>query len=228
LLFHSLEDDSGTAYVEQMSFVLEGADDPQRLAAAWQEAVNASDALRVSVVWDQADEPAALVHERVEIPVHTEDWTALDAAARAERLADLRRGDFHTIRLGHAPLMRLSLATLGGTRVQLVWTFHHLLLDGWSTPQLLDDVFTRYAGGTPQVRAPYRDYLAWLDARDTDADRTHWRTVLAGYDTALTLPADPDAGPADGIRHLDVALPGTLPTEIGEFARRHRLTVNAV
>ncbi|MFF7652578.1 amino acid adenylation domain-containing protein, partial [Streptomyces sp. NPDC007983] len=227
------EDPSGTAYVEQMSFVLEGADDVQRLAAAWQEAVNASDALRVSVVWEQADQPALLVHERVEIPVHTEDWTALDATARAERLAARKSADFHDLRLDQAPLMRLSLADLGGARVQLVWTFHHLLLDGWSTPLLLDDVFTRYAGGVPQVRVSYRDYLEWLDARDTEADRAHWRSVLAGYETALTLPAAPDpqdlqdTGPA-AIRHLDVVLPGTLPAEIGEFARRHRLTVNAV
>ncbi|MFE9631360.1 non-ribosomal peptide synthase/polyketide synthase [Streptomyces sp. NPDC006463] len=232
LLFHSLEDPSGTAYVEQMSFVLEGVHDIDRLAAAWQEAVNASDALRVSVVWEQADEPAALVHQRVEIPVHTEDWTALGAAARAERLQDRRTADFHGIRLDEAPLTRLSLADLGGGRVQLVWTFHHLLLDGWSTPQLLDDVFTRYAGGRPQDRAPYRDYLAWLASRDTAADRAHWRSVLRGYDTALTLPAAPDAvpgaGPAQGIRHLDVDLPGTLATDVGTFARRHRLTVNAV
>ncbi|WP_438485388.1 non-ribosomal peptide synthase/polyketide synthase [Streptomyces sp. S186] len=229
LLFHSLEDSSGTAYVEQMSFVLEGVADVDRLAAAWQEAVNASDALRVSVVWDQADEPAALVHERVVIPVHTEDWTSLDADARAARLAERKHSDFHGIRLDSAPLTRLSLATLGDARVQLVWTFHHLLLDGWSTPQLLDDVFARYAGGTPQVRAPYRDYLAWLAARDTEADRAHWRAVLAGYDTALTLPAAPDAdASAEGTRHLDVALPGTLSTEVGAFARRHRLTVNAV
>ncbi|WP_159401731.1 condensation domain-containing protein, partial [Streptomyces sp. NRRL F-5053] len=57
MLFHSLEDASGQAYVEQMAFVLEGVEDVDRLADAWQEAVNSSDALRISVVWEEVDEP---------------------------------------------------------------------------------------------------------------------------------------------------------------------------
>ncbi len=229
MLFHSLEDASGEAYVQQMSFVLEGADDLERLADAWREAVNASDALRMSVVWEQVDEPVALVHQQVDVPVHTEDWTALTDAERAERLEHLRHADHAGIRLDTAPLLRVSLAGLGGGRVQVVWTFHHLLLDGWSTPQLLEDVFTRYAGGRPGVRRPYRDYLEWLASQDTEAGLEYWRSVLSGFDTPVALPVDTSSRrEPQPMRHLDVELPGSLPTDVADFARRHRLTVNAV
>ncbi|MER7414397.1 non-ribosomal peptide synthetase [Streptomyces cacaoi] len=232
MLFHSLEDTSGQAYVEQMAFVLEGVEDVDRLAEAWQEAVNSSDALRTSVVWEEVDEPVAVVHQRVEVPVRRADWRGLDEAERAGRLSAWRAEELGGLRLDEAPLTRLALAELGGGRVQIVWTFHHLLLDGWSTPQFLDDLFTRYAGGTPAVRRPYRDYLEWLAARDADAAPAYWRRVLDGYDTPVALPTDRAAGelPADeaGIRHLDVELPGTLSTDVADFARRHRLTVNSV
>ncbi|WP_170223879.1 condensation domain-containing protein, partial [Streptomyces cacaoi] len=232
MLFHSLEDASGEAYVEQMAFVLEGVEDVDRLADAWQEAVNSSDALRISVVWEEVDESVAVVHQRVEVPVRRADWRGLDEAERAGRLSAWRAEELGGLRLDEAPLTRLALAELGGGRVQIVWTFHHLLLDGWSTPQFLDDLFTRYAGGTPAVRRPYRDYLEWLAARDADAAPAYWRRVLDGYDTPVALPTDRAAGelPADeaGIRHLDVELPGTLSTDVADFARRHRLTVNSV
>ncbi|WP_274562737.1 non-ribosomal peptide synthase/polyketide synthase [Streptomyces spiramyceticus] len=231
MLFHSLEDPEGGAYVEQMSFVLEGADDMERLADAWREAINASDALRVSIVWEQVDEPVALVHQRVEVPLTCEDWSTFTDAQRAERLEERRRADTVGVRLDTAPLLRVSLADLGGGRIQVVWTFHHLLMDGWSTPQLLEDVFTRYAGGRPEVRRPYRDYLEWLASQDTEAGLDYWRTALAGFDTPLALPTD--HLPAHdhqrwATRHLEVDLPGSLSTDVGEFARRHRLTVNAV
>ncbi|MCX4863850.1 non-ribosomal peptide synthase/polyketide synthase [Streptomyces sp. NBC_00825] len=229
MLFHSLEAAGDAAYVEQMSFVLEGADDPQRLAAAWQEAVNASDALRVSICWESVDQPVALVHHRVDVPVHTADWSGLDEEQRAAALDERRAADRAGISLDAAPLTRISLAGLGRSRIQVVWTFHHLLLDGWSTPRLLEDVFTRYAGGTPQVRAPYRDYLEWLGSRDTGAGLDHWRTVLAGFDTPVPLPTDRSVTAETWAAHgIDVAVDPEVGSRVGEFARRHRLTVNAV
>ncbi|WP_345521576.1 condensation domain-containing protein [Streptomyces echinatus] len=50
------------------------------------------------------------------------------------------------IDLGTAPLMRLTLIRLAADRVRLVWTFHHVLLDGWSASPGLQ---TRCASGTP-------------------------------------------------------------------------------
>ncbi|WP_411130313.1 non-ribosomal peptide synthase/polyketide synthase [Streptomyces sp. x-19] len=230
MLFHSLEAaDGDAAYVEQMSFVLEGASDVDRLATAWQEAVNASDALRVSISWERVDEPAALVHERVDVPVHTADWSGLDGERRAAALDERRAADRAGISLDAAPLTRVSLAGLGGDRVQVVWTFHHLLLDGWSTPRLLEDVFTRYSGGTPEVRRPYRDYLEWLTARDTEAGLGHWRTVLTGFDTPVPLPTDRSVTAETwAARGHDVVVDPEVGARVGEFARRHRLTVNAV
>ncbi|MHC3534365.1 condensation domain-containing protein, partial [Streptomyces sp. DT7] len=148
---------------------------------------------------------------------------------RAAALDERRAADRAGISLDAAPLTRISLAGLGRSRIQVVWTFHHLLLDGWSTPRLLEDVFTRYAGGTPQVRAPYRDYLEWLGSRDTGAGLDHWRTVLAGFDTPVPLPTDRSVTAETWAAHgIDVAVDPEVGSRVGEFARRHRLTVNAV
>ncbi len=69
-----------------------------------------------------------------------------------------------------APLMRFALIQRAGERASLVWTFHHLLLDGWSVPVIFGELFAAYearvAGRAPGFASgrPFRDYLDWLQA----------------------------------------------------------------
>lgn len=62
--------------------------------------------------------------------------------------------------------MRLTLVRAAPEVHHLVWwTFHHLLVDGWSVPLVLKEVFTVYAelcqGRVPQIAPtrPYRDFI---------------------------------------------------------------------
>jgi amino acid adenylation domain-containing protein/non-ribosomal peptide synthase protein (TIGR01720 family) len=214
MLFHSLENPG--SYVEQMSFVLEG-DEPvemDRLKKAWRDAVNASDALRVSVLWEEVDEPVALVHDHVELDI-TDD-TDLDRNRAAINVAE-------------TPLIRVALEQLDTHRVHVVFTFHHILLDGWSSAQFFEDVFARYARHDVATRPPYKDYVEWLASQDIEAGLAYWRETLSGFDTPVPLPVDHARTQASASSEfLDVNLPGVLDTRVTDFARRHRLTVNTV
>ncbi|AUS81135.1 hypothetical protein C1701_25465 [Actinoalloteichus sp. AHMU CJ021] len=146
MVFHAVADPGSGAYVEQFSCVVEGVADPEVLGRAWQRVVAGSDALRVSVVWEGVAEPVQVVHRVVRVPVTVVDWSGLAEERRAEVLAeflvvDRERG----LDVGVAPLMRLFLAREGAGRVRVVWTFHHLLLDGWSMFQFLADVFAEHS-----------------------------------------------------------------------------------
>ena len=67
--------------------------------------------------------------------------------------------------LGVAPLQRILLVRLAADRHLFVWTHHHLLLDGWSVPLVLREVFGFYdafrRGEELHLgRArPFRDYI---------------------------------------------------------------------
>ena len=88
--------------------------------------------------------------------------------AGAELRAEDRRAGFS---LADGPLLRVALIRLSDTAVRMVWTFHHVLLDGWSVFQVLDDVAAAYAAlaaGTrwqPPARPPFGEYLRWLAGR---------------------------------------------------------------
>ncbi|WP_112264135.1 non-ribosomal peptide synthase/polyketide synthase [Lentzea terrae] len=125
------------------------------------------------------------------------------------------------VRREQSPLLRLDFSE-AGDRVRLVWSTHHVLLDGWSTAQVFADVIAEYRGEQPVARRPFRDHLRWLSEQDTAAAETFWRGVLDGFTTPTPLPFDrKPQGPAESSAVLRRDLP------LADL-REHGLTVNTV
>ena len=85
------------------------------------------------------------------------------------------------------PLLRLAIATLTDDQVLLVWTSHHVTLDGWSLAQVFTEVCKQYAAIVARpdtaelvTRRPFRDYLQWLATRISTRPRSYWRRDAVG------------------------------------------------
>ncbi|HEX4722553.1 MAG TPA: amino acid adenylation domain-containing protein [Pseudonocardiaceae bacterium] len=220
MVFHGLSQADQGVYFEQVSFVLDGVTDPVRLAAAWQHVVDSTPVLRSRI-----SAPYQVVAEHVTVPITHLDWTET-----ADLHALLARDRAEGFDLGRAPLLRVTIARLSATEVAVLWTFHHVLLDGWSVFAVLSDVFTAYAGRALPQRRPFRDYLAWLGEVDLPAAEAHWRRVLDGFEPTR-LPYDHQPTQAHNTRSsawLPVELTDAGSDRLYAFARRHKLTVNAV
>ncbi|MFJ6674976.1 amino acid adenylation domain-containing protein [Actinosynnema sp. NPDC091369] len=224
MVFHGLGDKG--VYFQQTTFVVDGVTDPAAFAAAWQRVVDRTPVLRSSVLWEGVRQPLQVVHEHVRVPFTFLDWSHLDADARAERLRELLAEDrAEGIDLAVPPLMRVAIARLSPTSVQVLWTFHHVLLDGWSVFHVLSDVL---GAGEPEERRPFRDYVAWLAEQDEAAAEAHWRRVLGDFDSPTPLPADRPADHGTSSRRLPVELTVEESEALYGFARRHRVTPSAI
>jgi len=213
MLFDTLAAGEPGMYVTQVECVLTGRLDVPAFAQAWQTVARRHPALRTAFAWKSAESPVQIVGRDVRIPLEVEDWRALRAVERDRRweeglAADRARG----LDPARAPLMRLWLAREGEERHRLLWTHHHLLLDGWSVGIVLGETFAAYTaalqGAVAELppAAPFRAYIAWLRRRDQAAAEPFWRRELAGFTAPTDLPwsgGDPSA-PAgrDGERSL--------------------------
>ncbi|WP_128430369.1 non-ribosomal peptide synthetase [Streptomyces cyaneus] len=238
MLFHSLAEPDAGAYFEQMTFVLDGVSDPTLLERAWQHVTEHLEVLRGSLVWDDVERPLMVVHRHVDTPVTHLDWRGLPEPEQREHLdrylaEDRARG----LDLSRAPLLRLALIRVTDTSVRVVRTSHHVLLDGWSTFQMLDELSAVYGAllvdETPvlPVRRPFRSYVEWLEGQDLAQAEAYWRQLLAGFGAPTALPYDrrPAASHrAQARSRLVNRLSPDVSAEVYAFARRHRLTVNAV
>jgi len=195
LLFHGLIDPAGGAYVNQLVVEADGPFEPDSFAAAWQDTVAANPILRTAFRWEGADRPLQLVERTATLPVARRDWSDLtedarDAALTAFLAEDRARG----FALDRAPLMRLALIRCAAGRWLLLWSRHHLVVDGWCSILLLDEVLERYrarlAGEAPVLpaRRPFRDHIAWTLRQDSSRSAEFWRGALAGVEGPTPLP----------------------------------------
>ncbi len=238
MLFHSLDGDGGDMYLTHFATVLDGVDDPLRLEAAFQRVVDRTPVLRTAVAGTDVDVPLQVVRRAVRLPVTHTDWSGLSDEVREERSRSLWESlPGLELDLTEAPLMRLTIARLSETSVQVFWSSHHLLLDGWSFADVLAQVFEEHAalGGSatpaPKPRRPYRDYVQWLAEQDDAAAEAHWRRTMAGFGAATPLPFDRAPMTAHASRssgEVDLHLPAERSRQLYEFAKNARLTVNTV
>ncbi|MFC0106253.1 amino acid adenylation domain-containing protein [Kibdelosporangium aridum] len=240
MLFHSLVDGQSGAdtYFDQMTLLLDGVSDPDSLAVAWQRVVDRTAILRTSIHWQGVDEPLQAVHRHVEVPVVHHDWRHFSEVVRQRELRRLLDEDAAAgMDLSAGPLLRVAIIRTDNRSVWLVRTSHHILLDGWSNAQILTDVFEEYAAirdGRQRnlpARKPFRAYLDWLTAQDPAKVERHWRGVLDGFDSPTPLPYDRPPKSAHTSRSTDktkVDLSPARTAQLTEFAKRNRLTVNAV
>ncbi|HEX7241800.1 MAG TPA: amino acid adenylation domain-containing protein, partial [Longimicrobiaceae bacterium] len=238
MLFHALYSPEGGAYVEQFGFELEGTLDVEAFRRAWQGVAERHTVLRSGFAWEGVERPVQVVRRGGEVPLAVEDWRGVPAEEWEERLeAYLRADRAEGLALERGPLMRLALFRTEEERYRLVWTHHHLVLDGWSLPLVFREVVALYDAAVEGVEArlgearPYRAYLAWLAGRDTAASEAYWRAELAGFEAATPLAADRRAEGAAGHPSYDTrsALLDEADTRrLQGLARRHGLTANTV
>ncbi|HEY0604051.1 MAG TPA: amino acid adenylation domain-containing protein [Herpetosiphonaceae bacterium] len=236
MLFHTLYDPQAGTYLNQLSAELAGKLDIEAFQRAWQSAVQRHPALRSSFVWQGLDQPIQIVRKTVDLAWTIDDWRDLAAEeqqARLERyLADDRGRGFD---LTTAPLLRFALFRTADERYHFVWSYHHLLLDGWSLPIVLQDVWAEYAAThdqpspRPQPR-PYRDYLAWLRRQDLTAAETFWRQMLADVSAATPLGVDQPARrePRSGYGLSQTQLDAATTERLQTLARQHGLTLSTL
>lgn len=265
MLFHHLQDPGRDPYVSQIALELTGDVDPRALARAWAHTARTYEALRTSFVWEGVPRPLQIVHAGARLPVaiHDVDDGAIDDVSTPlgvnstigtmdvigpigviGLMARLRETGFDP---ATAPLARVDLVRTGARRWQMVFTHHHLLLDGWSLPIVLETVFAAYeslaatpdggapvslaARGLPESTGP-RAFLAWLTERDLSAEESWFRERLAGL-TGPTPAPDPSgtrdpAIAARGAHRESGVAQAPAPQRMRERARALGVTPAAV
>src|SRR5215208_1418012 len=169
ILFHSLERPEFGVYVTHIVMTLGGELDVAAFERAWQRTIDRHPILRTAFVWKTVERPLQVVHRDAKLELRYEELGELSKEAEEERVKQWLVADLdQSFDLSQAPLMRLAVLQTGKERQQFVWSFHHILLDGWSEPLVLGEVFSFYRsemeGTTARVEPsrPYGDYIRWL------------------------------------------------------------------
>ncbi len=239
MLFHCLESPELGLYLAQISYAFQGGFDLEPFALAWQLMLARHSILRTAFIWDRLAAPVQVVLRHAPLPIEQRDWRATPEGELERRFEEFLREDrARGFAVEQAPLMRLTLIRTAEQTYYLIWTYHHLLLDGWSMPLVLRDVLSLYealAQGQqprPAPSRPYREYIAWLGRQDVGQAEAYWRRTLAGFTAPTPLGVDhiahPGADDVDAFGACRLTLPGALEQALGERARQSQVTLNTL
>ncbi len=236
ILFHNLYDPGSAVYFEIITWTIHGEVNIEAFEKAWQSVVDRHPILRTFFVWEGLDEPLQVVRKQVKLPLTYEDWRGLTPEVQQEKVeeffaAERARG----FDLSAAPLMRIALIQLEDNVYRFVWSYHHVLIDGWSLSVIFDDVFNFYetlAQGQElkvELGRPFRDYIAWLRNQNLAEAETFWRRTLQGFVEPTVLGVG-NGKSSETHTHAEEQL--YLSTETSNalqaFAQRHQLTLNTL
>lgn len=251
LLFHALRDGAEDVYTTVTTIPLE---DPrgsraeplelERIAEAVRAVVRAHPQLGAAFVADLAERPVQLVPRVAEadVTIHEDEGRedepalALRAETKVAALVDAELA--RTSDVSRPPLVHAHVVRSGRSAAVLVLAAHHLVIDGWSTPLLIERLVAAAAGETvADGWADLRRTLVAQEALDQKPAREAWAAHLDGLD-GPTLVAPAERRPQDGIedetgrpvgtRTITVPLDPRAGERLLEAARTTGLTAGVV
>jgi surfactin family lipopeptide synthetase C len=193
--------------------------------------------LEQAFAWKDLKIPLQYVLETIEAPFEVLDWQGLREDEQKEKLEDFLKEDRKKgFDLSKPPLFRLTLIQLDTEKYSLIWSQHHILLDGWCLPIVLGDVLKTYEAllqgkeASLPARRPFRDYIAWLQHQDIQQAEKFWKETLQGLEGPTRLSFK------DLINQVSEKDYDTYHTVLSEedtenlrqFAQDHGLTLNTL
>lgn len=189
------------ANVVHVAWSLDGKLNSEAFERAWQQLLTRHAMLRTCFLSEQLEEPVQVVRQQVKLHYQRYDWTSDSPELQRGKLQHLLVSETERgFELAKTPLFRLSEVRTGAHSVQLLLTYHRLLLDELSVRQIFREAQAYYRaelqGSTEGVAAPaplYRDYLGWIERQDLAGAARFWRhspnTVVSPGRTKLEIPA---------------------------------------
>ncbi len=221
-LFLSMELARPGSGSERWQWRLAGPVNAGVLQRAWEELMRRHAVLRSAYAVD-LPVPHAVILVEAPAPWLVRDLRGLSEAVQREVL-QARGAAEAPFALAQAPLTRFALFQLADEEHVLVWTHHHLEIDGWSWPLLLREWDAILRGEKLPAARQYREYTMWLARRPVDG--AFWREYLAGFHAATPLPCE--AAPGAAVMEVHRVLPGAEGARLLALAREMHMTPNVL
>ncbi|MFD2671574.1 amino acid adenylation domain-containing protein [Marinicrinis sediminis] len=195
MLFHALLDTDSSAYVEQVSLRVEGNLQIHLLEKSLNLLIARYDVLRTAFVSKEVDQPLQVVFRERSTTISYTNLSHLHASEQIEWINQYKRDDQrHGFDLEEDRLLRMRVFKLTDEAYQIVWSFHHILMDGWCLSLLAKDLFAFYTSLEKMEPAklgpvyPYSDYFTWLEEQDQEQALDYWKDYLDGVEESSVVP----------------------------------------
>ncbi|MGE5342504.1 MAG: amino acid adenylation domain-containing protein [Candidatus Omnitrophota bacterium] len=195
MLFHYLMDKTSPAYFEQTSYRVKGELNLALFEQAFNRIIERHDVLRTVFVHEKVQRPVQVVLKQRKKSIDYHDISHLAADEQEPWIQAFKRRDkARGFELEKDTLIRMAILKISANRYEIIWSFHHIIMDGWCVTILIKELLLTYYGlaqGKPvhlPPAAPYKNYIKWLEKQNKEAGIAYWQHYLEDYENQATIP----------------------------------------
>jgi amino acid adenylation domain-containing protein len=195
ILFHTLLDPDSVVYLQQQSYRMRGRLDKILVEKAFDEVIRRHDVLRTVFKYTGTSAPLQIVLKERKTEIANYDIRSINESGLKEKeLERLKEADrSHSFDLTKGPLMRVTLVRMTDDEYELIWSCHHILIDGWCLGILQSEfleIYDSYSEHRPYLLpppTPFSSYILWLEGQEKEEAKQFWQTYLMGYTDAVSF-----------------------------------------
>ncbi|OPA72812.1 hypothetical protein BVG16_32030 [Paenibacillus selenitireducens] len=244
ILYHHMVDIDSTNYISQDVFLIDDKADEQCIKKSLHFLGQKHSALRTNIIYEKISKPRQIVFKNREIEYEKIDLAVFDEKEQDEKLKKLLKEDLiRRFDLQRDALLRIKYVILSRKKI-MVWTLHHILLDGWSSSLLVAD-FMRYykelkigeseakiasdLENEKNTRAEFGDYVNWIIEQDEEKAVEYWRQLTKDYEHISEIrPMIKPKKTDNQVERVELFLSEKLTQKLSELAKRHNVTISNI
>lgn len=235
IYYHSLDPSSPSLYFEQYAYRIQGEIDVALANESICKVIERHDILRTVFIQKGAKRTYQVVLKKRELICQYEDLTEIEDKKRYIR--NFQQQDRNNpFDISKDMLMRVAIFKLAPSEFYFIWSFHHILMDGWSTEILISE-FSRFYESLKAKKnlnlsdpIPYRAYIDWIERRDKSKAINYWKQYLNDYEQKDSLLASRKSAAnqkpykkTSFFKQFDSG----LTSQISTFSLRNKITINS-
>lgn len=195
MIYHWLLDKESNAYFEQICFPLKGELDINLLEKSLNKLVERHQTFRENFLYQNLTKPLKVVFRERYYHINHVTISKLSEYEQQTFLDDFIVNDRnHRFDLSKGHLMRVAVIEKGSGRYEIVWSYHHILMDGWCVGTVMQEWFELYRAELKGINLvldavpSYTKYVEWIEKQDNENSLNFWEDYLDGYEKIAEIP----------------------------------------
>ncbi|UCH95501.1 MAG: amino acid adenylation domain-containing protein [Candidatus Aminicenantes bacterium] len=233
MLFHYLQDPQSGLYFEQLSLKISGEIHIELFEKAWNFVIKNNEMLRTVFRWENVKKPVQVILKEHKFKPIYHDLSKKNRVEKRQLSDKLKVKDRKKkFDLREVPF-RVILCKIEENVFEMMISNHHILYDGWSNGIILKEFFEAYDELckrnplVPLVKAKFKEFVKWIQERETKGQEKFWKGYLNGFDTRTGLPINiKNRGhKIKTTGSYNIGFSGVMSERADIFLKKHMLTM---
>ena len=194
MLFHSLKDSDSGVYTEQTILDIKGNLNIELFEKTFNYLIEKHEIFRTAFIYNKLEEPKQVVLSERKVDLEVFELKTFTKEQSERKFQEILHKDkVKGFDIEKDTLLRLKIFVLSEDRYKVIWSFHHMIMDGWCIGLLLKDITNIYGslikGEEVNLGESYNygSYIKWIQEQNIDESLNYWQDYLKGIEKSTIL-----------------------------------------